>query len=327
MLQNLFHDKIITDERFKLKISFNQTSSPNVRDTNGYGYAAKMCKQSLVELGHEVTWRDSTADVEINFIQPENWHWTGPYRIAYLPWESTEFRPGWIDSLNEVDEVWTPSPVIGQWMVDSGLKKEPKIYQHGVESLWEPIVRPPGRFNVLHHGAEALRKGGNETIQAFMATLWDENATLTMKMLLNQFNIHDTDKIKIRGKRIPIDELVGIYHESDLFCYPSYGEGFGLAPLQAMATGMPVLITKGWAPYEYLLPPEMLIESHLIDTPWPAHHPGMVFQPHQDDLEYKMKNIFENCEYWKEFSFNLSTKVHEDYNWLNLTEKAFSHLV
>lgn len=312
-----------------MKISFNQMESPHVKDTNGYGYAARMCKESLVALGHEVGWRDDTADVEINFIQPEHWHWSGPYRIAYLPWESTEFRPGWVDALNEVDEVWTPSPVIGQWMVDAGVKKDVRIYQHGVDDVWTPKKRTwdSGRFKVLHHGAEALRKGGNDTIQAFQSTLWDEPATLVMKMQLQQFNVHDTQHIEIKGKKIPLDSLIELYHDCHIMSYPSYGEGFGLAPLQAMATGMPVLVTKGWAPYEYLLPEEMLIDSHLITSPWQHHHPGKVFQPHQDDLQDKMRGLYDNRDKWFEYSFELANRVHEDYNWIDLTRKAFEHLV
>jgi glycosyltransferase involved in cell wall biosynthesis len=312
-----------------MRLSFNQTTSEGVRDDNGFGYAAKMCKDSLRELGHEVNWRDPTADVEINFIQPHHWHWTGPYRIAYLPWESTEFRPGWIDSLNECDEVWTPSPVIAQWMVDAGVKKTPHIYQHGVESVWAPkerILLPGERWKILHHGAEALRKGGNNSIKAFMNTLWDEDATLVMKMLLQQWNVHDTEHIKIYKKKLSLEDLVDVYNECHAMIYPSYGEGFGLAPLQAMATGIPVLISKGWAPYEYLLPEELLVESQLIPSPWPDHHPGKVLEPNQEELEFKLLELYKNQESWSKFALDLSEKVHKDYNWIDLTREAFAHL-
>lgn len=314
---------------YPMKLSFNQTTSPNVRDDNGYGYAAKMCKQSLLALGHEVEWRDPTADVEINFIQPEKWVWTGPYRIAYLPWESTGFRDGWVDSLNECDEVWTPSPVVAGWMKDAGVTKDIKVYQHGVDTIWNTGAAKrlsTGTFEVIHHGAEALRKGGNETIQAFMATLWDEDARLTMKMLLSQFNLHDTEHIRIKKTKLPLAELVALYHEEQLMCYPSYGEGFGLVPLQAMASGMPVLVTKGWAPYEYLLGEENLISSQYIDSPWPEHHPGQVIQPDEDDLRDKLRWHFENRESQAESAWNLTSQVMADYDWVTLTARAFEHL-
>lgn len=313
-----------------MKISFNQPYE-HVKDTNGYGYAAKMCKESLVALGHEVGWRDSTADVEINFIQPHNAIWSGcEYRILYTPWESTLFPEGWIDDFNSVDEVWTPSPVIAQWMQDAGVKKDVKVYQHGVEPIWyenSPYRIPLGTFDVLHHGAEALRKGGNDTVKAFMNTLREEDACLTLKMLLQGFNVHDTKHIKIRKNRVPIEELIELYNQSDLLCYPSYGEGFGLAPLQAMATGMPVLVTEGWAPYEYLLPTEMKIESRLIDSPWPVHHPGKVFEPDFDDLMDKLKYHYDNRSEMLLMSERIRQNVIRDYNWIDLTRDAFAHLV
>lgn len=311
-----------------MKVSFNQTTSAKVRNQNGYGYAAEQCKKSLVNLGHEVGWRDPTADVEINFIQPERWHWTGPYRIAYLPWESTELKEGWVKQLNEVDEVWTPSPIIAEWFVDAGVTKDVKVYEHGVERLWEPYLRPTDdRFHVLHHGAEALRKGANEAIRAFMNTLWEEEATLVLKMVLMQFNLHDTDKIVIHKKRVPIEELVALYHRSHLLCYPSWGEGFGLCPLQAMATGMPVLITEGWAPYARLLPETSFVKSTLVDSPWQDHHPGKQFKPDEDDLQDKLRWHFDNRELTSTAAFDLTERVFKEYDWDTLTERAFAHLI
>lgn len=304
------------------------TSSKNVRDNNGYGYAAKMCQESLIRLGHEVDWRDATADIEINFIQPHNWHWTGvDYRIGYVPWESTSLPDGWVKSMNEVDEVWTPSQIIAEWFVDAGVKKDVKVYEHGVESLWAIRKRPTDdRWRVLHHGAEALRKGGNESIRAFMATLWEEDATLVMKMLLDRFNIHDTEHIHVHKTKVTIEELVELYHGCHQFVYPSWGEGFGLTPLQAMATGMPVLITKGWAPYERFIPEDCLIKSELAMSPWQDHHPGMMFKPDEDDLKDKMLDMFKNRQKWSDYFFETAEAVQKEYDWDSLTYKAFAHL-
>lgn len=311
-----------------MRVSFNQADSPRVKDTNGYGYAAKLCKDSLRELGHEVTWRDPNADIEMNFIQPDHWYWTGPYRIGYVPWESTEFLPGWVKKMNnECDELWTPSPVIAQWMVDAGVKKNVHVYQHGVESIWTPVRREPTeQLRLLHHGAEALRKGGRESVEAFLRVLGGTGSTLTMKMLLERFSVPDFLPVKVNSGKIPLDELVGLYHKSDLFIYPSWGEGFGLTPLQAMATGMPVLITQGWAPYEYLLPDSMLVKSTMVDSPWPQIHPGKMFQPDLNDLCDKLAHLYENRALYTSFSYDLAPVVRKDYDWLTLTEEAFSHL-
>lgn len=314
-----------------MRISFNQTTGPDVHDRNGYGYAGNMCKKTLEELGHEVGWRDDSADVEMNFIQPDMWYWSGvDYRIGYLPWESTEFHPGWVEKMNEVDEVWTPSPVIAQWMMDAGVTKEPKIYQHGVESVWEANLRPhDDMFNVMHHGAEAIRKNSQDVINVFNANLRTaEDAVLTLKVNFPPGQRYvDSDWCRIRNGRIPLEELLGIYQECNLFCYPSWGEGFGLAPLQAMATGMPTMVTRGWAPYQHLVPEHSLIDSELVDSPWPWIHPGKMFRPDINDLQDKLLWHYNNREQATTEAYATAAKVHEEYNWKDLTQKAFSHLV
>ena len=311
-----------------MKVSFNQPYE-QVKDNNGYGYAAKMCKESLVTLGHEVGWKDPTADVEINFIQPENWLWSGvDYRIGYVPWESTKFKDGWVDQMNEVDEMWTPSPWCAEVMEENGVKVPIKVYQHGVDPIWSPKRRSPeGCFDILHHGAEALRKGGNDAIKSFMDTLWDDNSILHIKMLLQRFNIINSDHIWIYKSKMPIEELVGLYHRMDLFFYPSYGEGFGLTPLQAMATGMPVLTTGGWAPYAHYLGTQNTIDWEYIDSPWPDIHPGQVMKPNMDDMQDKLRWHYDNREFETATAWALQEQVRKEYDWVAMTREAFAHLV
>ena len=47
------------------------------------------------------------------------------------------------------------------------------------------------------------------------------------------------------------DELLSFYHQCDLFVFPSLIEGFGLPPLEAMACGIPVIVSKCGGVAEY----------------------------------------------------------------------------
>lgn len=311
-----------------MKVSFVQKGL-KTKNNNGFGYAREMCEKSIAELGHEVVYLDPTADVEINFIQPQHVKWSGcDYRVLYLPWESTTIPDAWVEAMNEVDEVWTPSPVIAGWYADAGVTKPIHVYEHGVDDVWQPLRRSTnGRFRVFHHGAEGLRKGGEQALAAFQRVLWDEYAAIVFKMVLAQFAIQNTHRMELHPGKYTIDELVSLYHSCNLMLYPSWGEGFGLTPLQAMATGMPVVITKGWAPYEHLLKEHNLIDSELAVSPWQDHHPGKMFKPDFPDLVDKLRYQWENKEDMAEEAFELSHKVHEEYSWRAKTEAAFAHLL
>jgi glycosyltransferase involved in cell wall biosynthesis len=51
---------------------------------------------------------------------------------------------------------------------------------------------------------------------------------------------------------VPDDEMPSWYHAADVFAFPSVNEGFGLVVLEAMAAGLPVVLTDLPVFAEYL---------------------------------------------------------------------------
>jgi glycosyltransferase involved in cell wall biosynthesis len=133
--------------------------------------------------------------------------------------------------------------------------------------------------------------------------------------------------VSVINSELDTDALVDLVHRHHVMVYPSYGEGFGFIPLQAMATGMPTICTEAWAPYKRFLPEELRLNSFLAASPWEHIHPGKMFHPDHKDLVEKMKYADENFNRLAATAFALAPRIHKEYSWDRLTENAFSHIV
>jgi glycosyltransferase involved in cell wall biosynthesis len=65
--------------------------------------------------------------------------------------------------------------------------------------------------------------------------------------------------------RVPSEDLVYLYNATRLFVHPSFYEGFGLTPLEAMTCGAPVIVSNTAALPEVVGDAGMMINPHDID--------------------------------------------------------------
>lgn len=322
-----------------MKISF-ATIPGNLNPAVGYGYAGYNMVLSLKRLGHEVPFRSELAPVQIFFSQPEWYEFADhQYKIGYTPWESTGLPDGWVDRMNDCDEVWTPSPVVANWYRQAGVEKPITVYRHGIEDAWTPLKREvDDKFRFLHVGEPAIRKGGDLVARAFRAAFGDsEDVELVIKAHNYSFIRvkgpfgpvgieHRMPNVKLITREMPLEELVWLYHHCHTLVYPSYGEGFGFIPLQALATGMPTICTGAWAPYRNYLGP-LYLGSRLADSPWPDMHPGKMFHPDFDQLVELMRDAVDRQDSLSKHYFEQAPAVRFEYDWDRLTERAWSHIV
>lgn len=315
----------------KLSLGTNLERLDNISGANGYGYATNCMVDSLQRLGYQIEANDASADVEIWFNQPHHWDFSpGTYKIGYHPWESTLLRDGWVDIMNECDEIWTPSPLIAHWYRRfSGITVPIYVYQHGVEHSWEPVRREPeDTIKFLHVGAEAARKGGWDTVAAFRRAFPHRtDVSLTMKMVNSRWlGLPSLGKVRYIDEKYDFPTLQKLFYDHHAYVYPSWGEGFGLTPLQAMATGMPTSTVSAWAPYSEFLDPELSLRSRVMPTRWPKTHPGKMLEPSMDDLIDAMRYIADNYEGASAFAMSQTNDIHKVYDWDTITQETFSAL-
>lgn len=323
----------------EMKISLSVPES-NLITTHGYGVAAYGIVRSLQRLGHEVPYKDSTAPVELAFSQPNLWHWTSrdSYKIGYVAWESTKIPKNWKPGLSSCDELWTPSPLMAKWFADQGYPA--RVYEHGVDStVWTPKKRHRrgGPVKFLHIGEPAPRKGGQMTYEVFRELYGNrpDLATLTIKgygssTVRGTNNTHpynELSNVTVITEEYDEWEMIDLVHRHDVLVYPSYGEGFGLIPLQAMVTGMPVIISQGWAPYQVATLSPLQVATNLGASPWPTMHPGNMLHPQRDSLASAMRNAVEDITPLAQAAFSRVPYIQKRWDWDRLTEKAFAHIV
>jgi glycosyltransferase involved in cell wall biosynthesis len=311
---------------------------------HGYGVISQQIVMSLQRLGYHVPFRDASAPVELCIGQPYLWQWSSPdsYKIGLVAWESTKIPDKWWPGLKAADEVWTPSPIVAGWFAEQGLQA--KVYQHGIDmNEWTKKRRRRERVEgssavrFLHIGEPAPRKGGALVYHAFRDLFGNENnrARLTIKAhgystIRGRQNARPESELSnlrmIKEEYTP-EQMVDLVKRHDVLIYPSYGEGFGLIPLQAMATGMPVICTEAWAPYKHLIIPELRVTSVLGESPWQNMHPGQVFFPGMNSLKDAMLFAANNLDTLAARAFGNTQLIAQQYDWDKLTAEAFAPVV
>lgn len=112
-------------------------------------------------------------------------------------------------------------------------------------------LRDKGWFNVLHLAStERQRKGTRELIEAWHRLVSGDllgpnpGLDIIVDAPRGMFGAtHPTIQFPYRQLNAPAADMRALMQEYHLVCQPSRGEGFGLSPLEARASGVPVCVT------------------------------------------------------------------------------------
>lgn len=172
------------------------------------------------------------------------------YKSLGIKFEDTSFWD--IDCRKEyeiADYIVTPSTFSKQTFMEQGIKEDKLIViPYGCDiSRFYPITKSyNNKFRVIYVGSICIRKGVHYLIDAFKSIEEENIELLIIGKVENELNQYMEDlpqNIK-HIEYVPNSELNKYYAQSDIFILPSLSDSFSLATLEAMASGLPVIISE-----------------------------------------------------------------------------------
>lgn len=321
-----------------MKIDFH---TYEIYENTGYGKIAKQLKSALERHGIEHV---PGAPVAFNFCMPRHYIHS-EYNIGYTPWESTEVPDDWVYPLRGVDQLWTTCSWLKEVFAKFRPRDEVSVWGHGIEPEFLPVERnsriKPFRF--LFVGDPAIRKGSEYVLAAWHQKFGDrKDVQLVYKcMKYPRARIKDSsgsiiaspgmfDNIDVIGNSLDLAEYVSLLNSCHAMIYPSRGEGFGMIPFEALATGMPVIMPNetGMKDFSEFTPPELL----LTDIQWRESfdqtiHPGSWMELSSKEVMEKMELVVANYDNYAEYAFQRAHDLHTSYDWDTVGQHMAAYLV
>lgn len=249
---------------------FFHTVTPGER-ADGYGTSSTSIIEELKNLGVKVGTNYDGQKVGILYHAPYSLPTLqSPFRILYTMFESDKLPDDWRPYLEMADRILVPT----RWCADVFKKfgfdahVVPLGYDDRVYQFRERKEKAENRqfFNFLHYNAFNIRKGFPEVFKAFTQEFQpDEPVRLILKTTQHHGQIptpfqsleDQYPNIITIAEKLPSDKMQDLLTDSDCFVFPSRGEGFGMTPLEAMATGMPAIVPNAHGITEYFNPDYM----------------------------------------------------------------------
>jgi len=205
-----------------------------------------------------------------NWIPPATGKW-----ILMQPWEYGALPADWPEKIKNVDEVWVPTHFVKDQFIDSGIPgKKIKVVPNGYDpSIFHPEVKPmklptDKKFKFLFVGGTIHRKGPDLLLSSYLKsfTAKDDVCLIIKDFGTNEHYLGLTHRDLIKAAQntpggaeivylendMSPEELASLYKACDCLVHPYRGEGFALPVLEAMACGLPVIVTAGGATSDFV---------------------------------------------------------------------------
>ncbi len=218
-------------------------------------------------------------------------------------WKKASALVALSDSLRDLAQPILPEKTIG--VIPNGIDVD-HFHPNGYHA-----TEHAGPLRLLCVARLVRRKGLDDLFHA-MALLRDEPIHLTLQGIGSQqdelarlaISLGVADRISFAGFK-DRDSLPVVYQKADLFVMPSLAESFGLATLEAMACGLPVVVSRVGGMVEYVKDGEN----------------GLIVPPRDPEaLANAIRSLARNPGLRRSMGARNAQKVRQEYTWQHVAD-------
>lgn len=264
----------------------------------------------------------------------------------YTMFESTQIPSDWAARINQkIDEVFVPDEYQRRSFLNSGVKKPIKVIPLGVE-LEHYQYKPRRQDNVFVFGFSGMftqRKNVRDLIRSFTHAFPPKQFPKVrlkihgrwgcMANSKRQFNsvINGDSRVKVDEGVMDLGAFKRWWDEIDCYVFPSKGEGFSLTPREAIAQGIPTIVSN-YSGHE-----ELVKSGHFYSIEPRGEEPAFYefigkACGHQakiaiDDIMEQMKHVYNNYDAALEKAKRGSVWIKKQPSWAQVTNMIVKEIM
>lgn len=298
----------------------------------------------------------------INIIFFPAWEFTratAQRTIGYTMLECTKIPKSWVENCNTYCErIIVPCEHQVKAFRDSGVTVDVVSIPLGIDPEEFPYLerkREDTEFWFGTSGNLTYRKGTDVLVKAFLEAFPLEQYP-DVKLLIKTQAVNgvasawflssdilsveereaNKDRIKLQiDTYSPKEMLEDFYGAIDCFVFPTRGEGFGLPPVEAMATGLPTICTNYSGCEEFMSNKhaycldykEALVPLGAGGYPKDLQAEGQMWaEPDLEHLKILMKEVYENQDKAKKKGKLASEYIKKNFSYKNTVDKLIEYV-
>jgi glycosyltransferase involved in cell wall biosynthesis len=249
--------------------------------------------------------------------------------FLFSMFEAEKLPPNWAQDINQwFDAVIVPSDWCKEKFVNAGVTLSIHKVPLGINPNDFPFIKRPDRdtFTIVWQGLYFGDRKGNSLVRRALEELDLPKVRLIEKIVpfalkaRSEFAFY-SEKIWSICEVLPQTDMLFLLKEADLSLNPTSGEGFGLIPLEHMATGLPAIVSDNSGCKEYINADYNIpIQCRLMEAFFGGEY-GLDERPDYEDMKAKLVYCYNHREEIKEMGWNASRWVRDEWTWDRATDK------